>query len=124
MTCMLKKHMGSGLRWWCTLHRLDPLDLGIKRCEVKDLAGGDAALNASILEDVFGGAQNAVADALNLNAGVALAACEVAGSPEEGVAMAQVSTARVSALPRCKAPLVTAGAGMQCCVSLCALCAS
>lgn len=74
-------------------HRLDPLDLGIKRCEVKDLAGGDAALNASILEDVFGGAQNAVADALNLNAGVALAACEVAGSPEEGVAMAQVSQA-------------------------------
>ena len=73
--------------WW---YRLDPLDLGIKRCEVKDLAGGDSALNASILEDVFGGAQNAVADALNLNAGVALAACEVAGSPQEGVAMAQV----------------------------------
>ena len=72
------------------LCRLDPLDLGIKRCEVKDLAGGDARLNASILEDVFGGAQGAVADALNLNAGVALAACEVAGSPQEGVAMAQV----------------------------------
>lgn len=58
---------------------------------MKDLAGGDARLNASILEDVFGGAQNAVADALNLNAGVALAACEVAGSPQEGVAMAQVT---------------------------------
>ena len=72
------------------LCRLDPLDLGIKRCEVKDLAGGDARLNASILGDVFGGARSAVADALNLNAGVALAACEVAGSPQEGVAMAQV----------------------------------
>ena len=72
------------------LCRLDPMDLGIKRCEVKDLAGGDARLNASILEDVFGGARGAVADALVLNAGVALAACEVAGSPQEGVAMAQV----------------------------------
>ena len=57
---------------------------------MKDLAGGDARLNASILEDVFGGAQGAVADALVLNAGVALAACEVAGSPQEGIAMAQV----------------------------------
>lgn len=71
--------------------RLDPLDLGIKRCEVADLAGGDAQLNASILTDVFGGARGAVADALNLNAGVALAAAEIASSPAEGVAMAQVS---------------------------------
>ena len=79
------------------LCRLDPMDLGIKRCEVKDLAGGDARLNASILEDVFGGARGAVADALVLNAGVALAACEVAGSPQEGVAMAQVSSHHVHA---------------------------
>lgn len=83
----MSRDQSQSLIW----RRLDPLDLGIKRCEIKDLAGGDAQLNASILEDVFGGAQNAVADALNLNAGVALAACEVAGSPQEGVAMAQVS---------------------------------
>ena len=76
------------------------MDLGIKRCEVKDLAGGDAALNASILGDVFGGAKNAVADALNLNAGVALAACEVAGSPQEGVAMAQVGVSSKPCIPR------------------------
>ena len=88
------------MRSWGGCHRLDPLDLGIKRCEVKDLAGGDAALNASILEDVFSGAQNAVADALNLNAGVALAACEVAGSPAEGVAMAQVCLALQTLSPR------------------------
>jgi anthranilate phosphoribosyltransferase len=66
------------------------LDLGIKRCTVADLAGGDAQINASILMDVFGGARGPVADALNLNAGVALAACELAASPAEGVAMAQV----------------------------------
>ena len=66
---------------------------------MKDLAGGDARLNASILEDVFGGARGAVADALVLNAGVALAACEVAGSAQEGVAMAQVSSHHVYAVP-------------------------
>ena len=57
---------------------------------MEDLAGGDAALNAAILADAFGGARGPVADALNLNAGVALAACEVAATPAEGVAMAQV----------------------------------
>lgn len=72
------------------LCRVEPLDYGIQRCTVEDLAGGDAALNASILSDVFGGVRGPVADALNLNAGVALAACEAAASPAEGVAMAQV----------------------------------
>lgn len=41
-------------------------------------------------QDVFGGTRGAVADALNLNAGVALAACSVAKDVAEGVAMAQV----------------------------------
>lgn len=40
-------------------------------------------------QDVFGGAQGPVADALNLNAGVALAAATVAADAKEGVAMAQ-----------------------------------
>lgn len=84
---------------------IEPQDLGIPRCSVEDLKGGDAHLNATILkvgstvahivrfnallQDVFGGARGAVADALNLNAGVALAACSVAGDVVEGVAMAQ-----------------------------------
>ena len=70
-------------------YEIDPLDLGIPRCDVKDLAGGDATLNASILKDVFGGERNAVADALNLNAGVALAAANVAADVKEGIRMAQ-----------------------------------
>ena len=49
----------------------------LRRCSVEDLKGGDAALNAAILRDVFGGQRGPVADALNLNAGVALAACQV-----------------------------------------------
>lgn len=68
---------------------IEPKDLGIPRCSVEDLAGGDAQFNAAILKDVFGGQRGAVADALNLNAGVALAAAEVARDVQEGVAMAQ-----------------------------------
>ena len=70
--------------------RLDPLTLGIPRCTVEDLKGGDAKLNATILMDVFGGQKGPVADALNLNAGVALAAAKVANSPQDGIKMAQV----------------------------------
>lgn len=54
-----------------------------------DLKGGDAQLNAQILRDVFGGHKGPVADALNLNAGYALAACQVAKDPKEGIKMAQ-----------------------------------
>jgi len=70
-------------------YQLDPKELGIPRCTIEDLAGGDRALNARILRDVFAGQQGAVADALNLNAGYALAAANVAKDPREGVAMAQ-----------------------------------
>ena len=44
---------------------------------MEDLKGGDAQLNAAILRDVFAGQRGPVADALNLNAGVALASCQV-----------------------------------------------
>ncbi|KAG2446145.1 hypothetical protein HXX76_000742 [Chlamydomonas incerta] len=70
-------------------YSLDPKDVGIPRCEVEDLKGGDAALNAAILRDVFAGQKGAVADALCLNAGYALAACRVAPTPADGVKMAQ-----------------------------------
>lgn len=70
-------------------YSLDPQDVGIKRCKVEDLAGGDATVNAGILKDVFDGKPGPVADALILNAGYALAACEVASNPVEGIEMAR-----------------------------------
>jgi len=70
-------------------YRADPRDVGVPRCEVGDLAGGGAADNAAILRRAFSGERSAVADALVLNAGYALAAAGVAGSPGEGVAMAR-----------------------------------
>eukprot|EP01024_Parvocaulis_polyphysoides_P063681 TRINITY_DN7371_c0_g1_i2.p2 TRINITY_DN7371_c0_g1~~TRINITY_DN7371_c0_g1_i2.p2 ORF type:complete len:100 (-),score=19.41 TRINITY_DN7371_c0_g1_i2:366-665(-) len=47
----------------------DPLDVGIPRCTVEDLKGGERELNAQILRDVFGGQKGPVADAFNLNTG-------------------------------------------------------
>ena len=70
-------------------YTLEPASLGIRPCSLADLKGGDAAVNAQMLRDVFGGQRGAVADAMNLNAGVALAAAGIAASPAEGVAMAQ-----------------------------------
>ncbi|KAK9803191.1 hypothetical protein WJX73_000329 [Symbiochloris irregularis] len=72
-----------------TSYCVEPKQLGIPRCSVEDLKGGDAQVNAAILRDVFGGQRGPVADALNLNAGVALAACKVTSSPADGVALAQ-----------------------------------
>ena len=65
---------------------------------MEDLRGGDAQLNAQILMDVFGGQRGPVADALNLNAGVALAACQLADDARDGIKMAQV---RVATIPAC-----------------------
>jgi anthranilate phosphoribosyltransferase len=63
--------------------------VGIKRCTVEDLKGGDRFLNAEILRDSLSGTPGPVADALALNAGVALHACGVAPeSVAQGVTMA------------------------------------
>ena len=70
-------------------YSLHPGDLGLRACTLDDLKGGDAATNAQMLRDAFGGQQGAVADALCLNAGVALVAAGLASTPAEGVAMAQ-----------------------------------
>eukprot|EP01023_Acetabularia_acetabulum_P017005 TRINITY_DN18430_c0_g1_i12.p1 TRINITY_DN18430_c0_g1~~TRINITY_DN18430_c0_g1_i12.p1 ORF type:complete len:404 (-),score=95.41 TRINITY_DN18430_c0_g1_i12:1055-2197(-) len=70
-------------------YQTDPSDVGIPRCTVEDLKGGDRELNAQILRDVFAGQKGPVADALNLNAGYALAAACVAKDPLEGVMMAK-----------------------------------
>ena len=80
------------------MHRLNPRDYGVPPCEVADLKGGDAPTNAAILRDTFGGQRGAVADALCLNAGVALAACGVAPDAGSGIQMAQVSSTSAEVL--------------------------
>jgi anthranilate phosphoribosyltransferase len=51
---------------------IDPAEFGITRCSLADLKGGDAAYNAMLLRDTFGGKKGAIADTLILNAAVAL----------------------------------------------------
>ncbi|CAL6397953.1 unnamed protein product [Bathycoccus prasinos] len=68
-------------------YTFEPSKVGIKKCELKDLAGGDAKLNAKILREALGGETGPVAETLILNAGVAMAAAEQAASVEEGIAM-------------------------------------
>ena len=68
-------------------YSFDPKDVVIPPCELSDLAGGYAALNARMLTDALGGEKGPVADCLILNAGVAMAAAAQAESVAEGVAM-------------------------------------
>ena len=94
------------------------------RCSVQDLKGGDAALNAQILRDVFGGQQGAVADALCLNAGVALAAAQVADSAQDGIKMAQVGSQQLqpyfgSSKPVKLIPLIAVASCMYVCMYDC-----
>ena len=55
-------------------YTFEPSKVGIKKCELKDLAGGDAKLNAKILREALGGETGPVAETLILNAGVAMVA--------------------------------------------------
>jgi len=52
----------------------DPASLGIRRAELDELRGADAAYNAAAARAVLGGEQGAVRDAVVLNAAAALAA--------------------------------------------------
>lgn len=56
---------------------------------MEDLKGGDAAVNARILENVLAGEPGGVADALVLNAGAALYAAGLAPSLQDGVQRAR-----------------------------------
>jgi anthranilate phosphoribosyltransferase len=64
--------------WWVRdggvrEYSLDPAWVGLEQHPLETLRGGDAAHNAQVVRDVFGGATGPVHDAVVLNAGVALA---------------------------------------------------
>jgi anthranilate phosphoribosyltransferase len=54
-------------------YELDPKDLGIERCSIEDLRGGETAENAALLREVLSGGahRDAKRDAIVLNAGEA-----------------------------------------------------
>jgi anthranilate phosphoribosyltransferase len=72
-----------------TYFEIDPSTLGFAKGELKDLQGGNAQMNASILKEVFTGKKGAVADALILNAGAAVYIFGKASTLAEGVQVAR-----------------------------------
>ena len=68
---------------------IDPTSLGFSSCSLDELQGGDARLNASILNRVFAGQQGAVADALIFNAGAAVWIFGKTATLEEGIQVAR-----------------------------------
>lgn len=67
---------------------IDPLELGIERCDPRDLAGGTPTENATVGREILGGALGAKRDAVVLSAGAAIAASGHAPDLNEGIALA------------------------------------
>jgi anthranilate phosphoribosyltransferase len=69
-------------------YRVDPLDLGVPRCEPDELAGGSPADSARAIRRVLEGERGSRRNAVLLNAAGALVVAGVAGELGEGLALA------------------------------------
>jgi anthranilate phosphoribosyltransferase len=72
-----------------TQREIDPLDLGIPRCDPAELRGGDAQANAARIRDVFDGGNGGTRSAILLNAAGAIAAGGGARDLTEGLGLAR-----------------------------------
>ena len=70
---------------------IDPLELGIERCDPEELRGGSPAENAQAIRDVFAGADGGRRDAILLNAAGAVAAAGHAEDLREGLELARAA---------------------------------
>jgi anthranilate phosphoribosyltransferase len=70
-------------------YELDPLDLGIERCDPAELRGGDPQSNAAALRAVLSGATGGHRSAVILNAAGGIAAAGHAENLREGIARAR-----------------------------------
>ena len=70
---------------------LDPLDLGVPRCDPAELRGGSAEENAQTILSILGGANGAAKDAILLNAAGAIAAGGQAEDLREGLDRARTA---------------------------------
>ena len=67
---------------------IDPLDLGVPRCGLEELRGGEPAANAAAIRDVFRGSNGGRRNAILLNAAGAIAAAGLAEDLAEGLEIA------------------------------------
>ncbi|MBA2332375.1 MAG: anthranilate phosphoribosyltransferase [Actinobacteria bacterium] len=70
-------------------YELDPLELGIARCDPDELTGGDPTTNAQALRDVLAGADGGHRSAVLLNAAGGIAAAGHARDLREGLELAR-----------------------------------
>src|SRR4051794_2180149 len=68
---------------------IDPLDLGVPRCDPAELRGGDATANAARIREVFHGGDGGTRSAILLNAAGAIAAGGGADDLREGLELAR-----------------------------------
>jgi anthranilate phosphoribosyltransferase len=72
-------------------YELDPLDLGIERCDSSELRGGDPHHNAGALRHVLAGGDGGHRSAVLLNAAGAIAAAGRAADLREGLELARTA---------------------------------
>ena len=72
-----------------TRREIDPLELGIPRCDPAELRGGDATANAARIREVFNGGNGGTRSAILLNAAGAIAAGGGADDLREGLELAR-----------------------------------
>ena len=70
---------------------IDPRKLGFKRAANAEVLGGDARMNAQIIQSVLGGAEGPKRDIVILNTAFALAVAGVAKNVKEGIVLAEKS---------------------------------
>lgn len=92
--------------WWVRNgavqeYTLDPAWVGLERHPLETLRGADAAYNAQVVRDLFGGAEGPVRDAVVLNAGVALALTV----PDQGLEQADFINALHAGMDRARASI-------------------
>lgn len=70
-------------------YEITPEDIGLARHPISDVCGGDAAVNAAIIREIFAGQRHgAYRDIVLANAGACIYVGGLAGSIKEGAAMA------------------------------------
>jgi anthranilate phosphoribosyltransferase len=79
---------------------LDPIELGLARCEPAELQGGDPDANAEAIRRVFDGAGGGRRDAVVLNAAAALVVAGLATDLREGLDLAREAVASGAAAER------------------------
>jgi len=78
----------------------EPKDFGVPTAQLRDLIGGDATYNASILRDVLEGQRGARRDIVVVNAAAGLVAAGLVTQLHEGVVLAEKSIDSGAALAK------------------------